>query len=252
MVYTAFFLSGVAGFCLAIGILIGICGIGGILIIPFLVYVGDIDIHTVIPACMGGFALSAFVAVYAYARRGSIVWSKAKFLILGAAPGAYTGSITVSVLPSLLLEAIVAVLVFLSAYRALRTAPEELKTDGMHKVPDFALVILGLLVGYGSSVSGTGGPILLIPSLMLLNYPVRTAVGLSMAIQLAIAPFATASHVLHGDIDWSLALPIGIGVSAGVWIGAVIAHKISTHSVQRFVAGVLFVSGITIVLQYFI
>jgi len=252
MFTTALFFSGVTGFCIAVGVLVGICGIGGILIIPFLVYVGDIDIHSVIPACMGGFTLSAFVAVHAYARRGSIVWNKAKLLILGAAPGAYTGSFTVSALPSLALEGIVAVLVFLSAYRALRTSSAQQKTDGMERVPDYALVILGLLVGYGSSVSGTGGPILLIPSLLLLNYPVRVAVGLSMAIQLAIAPFATVSHVLHGTIDWSLALPIGIGVSAGVWIGAAIAHKISTHSVQRFVAYVLFISGITIVLQYFL
>ena len=252
MFSTALFLGGVGGFSLLSGILVGICGVGGILIIPFLVYLGNIDIHTVIPACMGGFTLSAFAAVYAYGRRGSIRWDKAKYLILGAAPGAYTGSFTVLVLPAAVLEAIVVFLVFVSAYRAAKTPPSEQNASGLEKVSGTVLVILGILVGYGSSVSGTGGPLLLIPSLLLLAYPVRVAVGLSMAIQLTIAPFATAGHILHGSIDWSLALPIGIGVSAGVWIGAAIAHRISTESVQRFVAGVLFLSGVLIVVRYFV
>ena len=54
-----------------------------------------------------------------------------------------------------------------------------------------------LTVRFGSSLSGTGGPLLLIPSLLLLNFPVMVAVGLSMAIQIPIAPFATLGHVLQ-------------------------------------------------------
>ena len=247
---TALFLGGVSVFSLFVGVLIGICGVGGILIIPYLVYIGGIDIHTVIPACMGGFTLSAFVAVYSYARQGSIRWDKAVYLIIGAAPGAYAGSFTVLALPALALEWIVVVLVFVSAIRAMRTPPSKQDSSGLYRVSNGVLIILGLVVGYGSSVSGTGGPLLLIPSLLLLNFPVRVAVGLSMAIQLTIAPFATVGHVLHGSIDWSLALPIGIAVSIGVWFGALIAHKISTDSVQRFVAGALLISGLMIVGSY--
>ncbi len=247
---TALFLSGVSAFSLLVGVLVGICGVGGILIIPFLVYIGGIDIHTVIPACMGGFSLSAFVAVYAYARQGSIRWNKAVFLIIGAAPGAYAGSLTVVALPALALELIVIALVFVSAVRALRAADANGQSSAFEKVPSLVLIMLGLLVGYGSSVSGTGGPLLLVPALLLLSCPVRVAVGLSMAIQLAIAPFATVGHVMHGSIDWSLALPLGLAVSAGVWIGALIAHRISTRSVQRFVAGALLLSGAMMTFSY--
>jgi len=79
---TALLLGGTTAFCFLVGVLIGICGIGGILIIPYLVYVAGIDIHTVIPACMAGFTISAIFAVYSYASRGSILWTKAFFLII--------------------------------------------------------------------------------------------------------------------------------------------------------------------------
>lgn len=247
---TAFLFSGVAAFCFLIGVLIGICGVGGILIIPFSVYVTGIDIHTVIPACMAGFAISMIFAVYSYASRGSIRWDKAVYLIVGAAPGAYLGSITVLALSSLTLEIIVFALVVVSGIRALFSAPSDPKESGFEKVPNFSLLILGLLVGYGSSVSGTGGPLLLIPSLLLLNFPVMVAVGLSMAILMPITSFATLGHLMHGTIAWSLAAPIAIGMSAGILIGAVIAHRISADVMQRTVGVVLLVSGAMVAVNF--
>ncbi len=240
------------GFCFLVGVLIGVCGIGGILIIPFLVYVASIDIHTVIPACMAGFIVTAVFANYAYAKRGSIRWDKAVYLAIGAAPGAYLGSITVLVLSSLILEVIMAILVVGSGLRALATSSGPLRSDGIDKVPNTALILVGLAVGYGSSLSGTGGPLLLIPTLLLLNFPVMAAVGLSMAIQIPISPFATLGHILHGSIEWFLAIPIAVGMSTGVLIGARIAHRISTLTMQRTVAVALLGCGAMIVAQFFV
>lgn len=240
------------GFCFLVGVLIGVCGIGGILIIPFLVYVAGIDIHTVIPACMAGFVANAVFANYAYAKRGSIRWDKAMCLAIGAAPGAYLGSVAVLALPSIVLEVIVATLVVVSGIRSLVSSSDDKRENGVDRVPNSALVLLGLAVGFGSSLSGTGGPLLLIPSLLLLNFPVMVAVGLSMAIQIPIAPFATLGHLLHGSIDWSLALPVAIGLSSGVLIGAGIAHRISALTMQRTVAIALLFCGAMIVTQFFV
>ena len=240
------------GFCFLVGVLIGTCGIGGILVIPFLVYVAKIDIHTVIPACMAGFIATAVFANYAYAKRGSIRWDKAVYLAIGAAPGAYLGSITVLTLSSLVLESIMAVLVLGSGVRALTSAASEARGHGLTRVPNAVLVLIGLAVGYGSSISGTGGPLLLIPTLLLLDFPVMIAVGLSMAIQIPISPFATLGHLLHGSINWVIAAPIAVGMSVGVLIGARIAHKISTLTMQRTVAVALLGCGAMIITQFFL
>ena len=249
---TALLLGSTGIFCFLVGILIGICGVGGILIIPFLVYVAGIDIHTVIPACMAGFAFAAIFAVYAYARQGSIRWDKAIFLIAGAAPGAYLGSITLQVLSALVLETIVAALVITSGIRALRRNASKSSGLGIDRTPGSVLVVVGFLVGYGSSVSGTGGPLLLVPTLLLLDFPILSAVGLSMAIQIPISPFATLGHVIHGSVNWLLAIPIGIGVAAGITLGAIVAHQITPLSMQRTVAVVLLISGGLIVIRLLI
>ena len=249
---TALLLSSTAVFSFFVGVLIGICGIGGILVIPFLVYVAGIDIHVVIPACMAGFIICAPFAVYAYGSRGSIRWDKALYLIIGAAPGAYLGSVTILLLPSIVLEVIVAALVVTSGVRALRVSdPSQLPGLGLESVTKTTLIVVGFLVGYGSSVSGTGGPLLLIPTLLLLDFPVMAAVGLSMAIQLPITPFATLGHVVHGSVDWILALPIGIGMAAGVIVGAIFAHRITASTMQRWVAVVLLISGVFVVFKIF-
>ncbi len=241
-------LSGIAVFALFVGALVGVVGIGGILLIPALVYVGGIDIHTVIPACMAGFIVSGWVASYCYARRGSIRWDKAILLIAGAAPGAYLGSITVWAVSSIALETVVAAFAAASGINTLRKPPAQ-TADGLERIPNYALIGLGLAVGYGSSVSGTGGPLLLVPALLLLRFPTLTAIGLSMAIQLVIAPFATFGHVLHGAIDWILAVPIAIGMSLGVIFGAGIAHRISTDSLRRVAAYALIGSAVLVVAQ---
>ena len=245
-------LSGIAAFAFGVGVLIGVVGIGGILLIPFLVYVIGVDIHTVITSCMAGFVVSGWVAVYCYARKGSIRWDKAVFLILGAAPGAYLGSITVWALPAFVLEFIVIAFVLVSGINSLRKKLADRHDSGIDSVPNLALVLLGLAVGYGSSVSGTGGPLLLVPSLLFLHFPVLTTVGLSMAIQLVIAPFATIGHILHGTIDWVLAIPVAIGVSTGVVLGAEIAHKISLDSLRKVVAVSLLVCGASITVKYLV
>jgi len=247
-----FFYLAATVFCFFVGVLVGTCGVGGILVIPFLVYVADIGIHTVIPACMAGFIVTAIFANYAYAKRGSIRWDKALYLAIGAAPGAYLGSITVLALSSLVLEVIIASLVISSGLRAFATSKRQPHTTGVERMPNKAMILVRLAVGYGSSLSGTGGPLLLIPTLLFLNFPVMTAVGLSMAIQIPIAPFATLGHLLHGSIDWHLALPIALGMSSGVLIGARIAHSISTMTMQRVVATALLGCGSMIVVQVFI
>ncbi len=246
------FYSVTTGFCFLVGVLIGTCGIGGILIIPFLVYVASIDIHIVIPACMAGFIVNAIFANYAYAKRGSIRWDKALFISIGAAPGAYLGSVTVLAVSSLVLEVIMATLVIGSGLRAFLSSSSENRGLGIHRVPNGALILVGLAVGYGSSLSGTGGPLLLIPTLLLLDFPIMVAVGLSMAIQIPIAPFATLGHVIHGTIDWALAVPVAVGLSSGVLIGARIAHKISAITMQRTVAVALLGCGAMIVAQFFV
>ena len=232
---------------LLVGVLIGSIGIGGVILVPALHYIGGVDIPHAIAACMLSYALSGLVGGVIYARRGSIRWRYGAWLGLGAMPGAYCGALTLSVLPATASKLIIAVFIILAGSHALFQA----RQAAYEAVPGqrWALLLIGAGVGFGSALTGTGGPLLLVPLLIWLNYPVLTAVGLSQIIQLPIAVLATLGNWLHGQIDVVLAMLIAVGLMVGVSLGARVAHQVPAPILKRVVAGVLIALGIFMVWQ---
>ena len=95
-----------------------------------------------------------------------------------------------------------------------------------------------------STMSGTGGPLVLIPILLWLHVPVLAAVGLSQVIQLPISAFATTGNILYGAIDVAVAAALSVLLMAGVWFGARIAHRVSSVALKRFVSLMLLGVGV--------
>jgi uncharacterized protein len=59
------------------GLMIGCIGIGGVILVPALVFVAGIAIQIAIPAAMFAYILSGLVASYVFARNRSIDWRTA-------------------------------------------------------------------------------------------------------------------------------------------------------------------------------
>ena len=59
-------------FGLFAGLLIGAAGIGGVILVPLLVYFAGVDIHTSIAAAVAAFFVSGFVGTVVYSQRGII------------------------------------------------------------------------------------------------------------------------------------------------------------------------------------
>ncbi|HEY8356115.1 MAG TPA: TSUP family transporter, partial [Ramlibacter sp.] len=118
------------------------------------------------------------------------------------------------------------------------TAAAEALTLG---VPAFAA--LGLLVGLGSALTGTGGPVLLVPLLMLARQPLRAALPAAQAIQLPVALCAGAGHAWAGALDLRVALPLGgvllVGALAGQWA----APRTPAVALHRLVCALLILTG---------
>ena len=226
---------------LLVGVFIGCVGIGGVLLVPGLVYLVGMDVQIAIATCMLSYLFSGVAGAVEYARRGSIQWSMALWLCVGAMPGAYLGAATVSVMPARWLEAIIAVLVLLSGIHALsQRAPEAL---GGSKPSGVTLAIVGGITGFGSALSGTGGPLVLIPILIWMKFSLLTAVGLSQVIQLPIAALATIGNFQHGEVNVGASLAIAVLLVLGVVVGAQIAHRLPAGLLKRIVASVLMAVG---------
>jgi len=226
------------------GLMIGCIGIGGVILVPALVFLAGIPIQIGISAAMLAYILSGLVATTVFARNKSIHWGMALWLCIGATPAAFAGAWAVSVVNPRLLEAGLGLLTFLSGINSLRTlqTAESLETNASNKV----LLAVGAATGFLSSVSGTGGPLVLVPILISMSVPVLTAVGLSQAIQVPVAIAATFGNVLYGKLDLTLGGVLAATLTVGSWYGATLAHVVPRAILRRIVSVVLVVIGIFI------
>jgi len=102
-------------FTAVIGAMVGGVGIGGVLLVPYLTYVMDMDPHRAIAAAMFSYMFSGVVATLAYARRRSIDWRMVRVLCAAAAPAALAGSVVVWGIPGEVLLTGIALLCLFAA-----------------------------------------------------------------------------------------------------------------------------------------
>ena len=114
---------------LASGLLIGCIGIGGVILVPALVFVGGIPIQRAIPAALLAYIVSAVVATVIYAREKSIHWNMAAWLCIAAAPAAFAGAWAVKNANARLLEVLIGVLTTVSGINSLRPAHRRVRKE---------------------------------------------------------------------------------------------------------------------------
>jgi uncharacterized protein len=228
------------------GLLIGCIGIGGVLLVPVLSLIG-IPVHAAIAASMFSYIFSGVIGVWLYAREGSIEWVSAGWLGAGAMPGAFIGALLAARLSgNLLLVMIGAVVIFAGIRSLLRRGAG---SDEGRVPPRLLLLVIGTVIGVGSALPGSGGPLLLVPLLLALRVPVLPAVGLSQAIQIPIAILASAGNLVTGTLDWPLGILLSVGITLGTGIGARAAHVLPKQFLTRLVAVVLLFVGTLIIIR---
>jgi len=233
------------GFSVLVGALIGGVGIGGVLLVPMLTFVFGLGVHEAIGAAMFSYLFSGMVGAVIYARRRSINWTMALWLFAGATPAAFAGAVLSSVIPARGLEFIIALLVLFAGVNALVTRGDDVRQERNLGGP--ALIGIGAVTGIGSALSGTGGPLILVPVMIWLKASVLTAVGLSQAIQLPIAALATAANFLYGSVNIIVGGIVAVALMAGAAVGARVAHTVSRTTLRHAVAWVLIAVGIFII-----
>jgi hypothetical protein len=226
------------------GLMIGCIGIGGVILVPALVFVAGIAIQIAIPAAMCAYIVSGLVASYVFARNRSIDWRMATSLCIGGTPAAFAGDWAVSVIDGRLLAGCLGVLTLLAGLNAFR--PNVHAESDRAKLPRAVLVVVGTAAGFLSSLTGTGGPLVLVPILLSAWLGALASVGLSQVFQLPVAIAATVGNSIYGKLDLSLAAILALGLSGGSWFGAKLAHAVPRASLRSIVSAALVVVGLII------
>ena len=233
-----------AGAIFVIAFLIGATSIGGMLLGPALNILGDVPIHAAIPGCMFAFIFTGSVGALFFAREGAITRQDLVELTLGSGIGAFAGSFALAYLPSTAIQLTLAALCIVSGIRSLIVGTNHMDAGRFLRPANRILLVIGVITGFGSALTGTGGPLILMPCLMALRMDTNRAVGLAHVVQIPIGIFATTGNLLLDRVDFGIALPLTATVVLGAGIGAIFAQRASTRVLGRSVAVLLVVAGV--------
>lgn len=233
-------LLAIALLALVVGLLIGTVGVGGVALPPFLVWFGGLDPHTAAGTASWSFLFTGIVGTAAYARGSAVPWRLVGLLSVGIVPAALLGALVNRVLPDRVALLPLAVLVAAAGVHSLSTGRQRSAEPG-RRLPGPALAVpIGAVVGFCSALTGTGGPVILMPILLALGVPALTAVAASQAVQVPLVVFAVLGYAPHGAVDFGLGTLIGVIAAAGAAVGAAIAMRLPRRILHR-IAGIALV-----------
>jgi uncharacterized membrane protein YfcA len=246
----------------AAGLLGSLTGLGGgVVIIPLLTLLLNVDIHYAIGASLVSVIATSSGSAAAYVKEGITNIRLGMFLEVATTAGAMAGAIVAVYLPTTYIAILFGVILIFSAGMSLRKKAEEIATDrsalatrlklndtyptqngdvsyGVHNVVGgffmmlFAGVISGLL-GIGSGAL----KVLAMDGIMRIPFKVSTTTSNFM-----IGVTAAASAVVYlqrGYIDPGLSMPVVIGVLFGAITGSKILVHTSSSGWLRWVFAVV-------------
>jgi uncharacterized membrane protein YfcA len=211
-----------------------------VLLVPVLTGVAGMQLDRAIAASLLGFVVAGVYAAFVHLRRARLEPHPVALLCVAAAAGALAGAATLDWLPDRAVRLFIALLCLASGLHALIF--NSMPSKAVPSMP--ALGALGAAVGYASAISGTGGPVTLIPLLLALRTPAAAAIALGLAAQLPISISATVVYAMKGRIDLPLGATLGALLVAGTYAGARLSQRLSGRGLTAAVALVLVAVGL--------
>ncbi len=99
------------------------------------------------------------------------------------------------------------------------------------------------MAGFGSGLTGVGGPALSVPIMVLFGFSPLVAIGASQVLQILASVSGTVGNLQYGSIDLRLAGIVTVFEILGVIVGVGIAHAVNPRSLRRFVGVLCVVAG---------
>lgn len=257
----------VSGF--AVGLLVGITGVGGgSLMTPLLVFLFGFK-----PAVAVGTDLlyaaitkSGGVLVHHNTHK-SVDWRVVKWMSLGSLPASVvtifvikhlisiekdvTGLITFTLGVALILTAIAVLIRSYMTRKQIREIESSLISSGRFKqmqVP--ATILVGLILGVLVTISSVGAGALGTIAILFLYPKMSTlkVVGTDLAHAIPLTAVAGFGHWTLGNVDFALLGTLLIGSLPGIWIGSHISAKIPEKTLRPLLAVLLLIIGLKFVL----
>lgn len=108
---------------------------------------------------------------------------------------------------------------------------------------------VGGAVAVASGMFGIGGPMISVPIMIVVGYPILAALAAAQVQSIVIAGTGTLSYLGQGAISWPLVIVTGAPQLIGVWLGWRIAHSVPARPLKYLLATILIVLGPVLLLK---
>ena len=240
------------GVALLVGIFIGAVGVGGVLLIPALNLLTPLSIQASMATALFTFIFTGIVGTWMFQRRGSIAWAVTLPMCAGGALFGFVGAWANALLDARLLALILAMLIVFAGVYTLCSGGSR-QAAVFHDRPRLQHILLfgvGAVTGFGSGLTGVGGPALSVPLMVLFGFPALTAIGASQVIQILAAVSGSIGHLAQGHIDLRLAALLTVFEVAGVWLGVQVAHAVDARLLRGAVGLLCVLVGTALVVRW--
>ena len=225
---------------LAVGLLVGLTGVGGILIPPALILLSGLEPHEAMGTALASFLPLGLAGTFMYRRLGHVDWSQAVPYMLGglaALPGAMINA-RINASP---LVVLLASIILFAGVCVLRPPRAGGSTFWQGRAGFF---FIGAATAFLAGMTGAGGPVLSIPWMIAAGVSPMTAVGLAMPYQVVTALFGTVGNIQGGHVDFELLPALCVFETAGFALGVALARRTPTATLRTLIGGICCLLGL--------
>ncbi len=250
---------------IGIGISLGLIGGGGsILTVPVLVYLFQLDATTATSYSLFIVGSTSLVGAFNNYQKGYVdiktallfgvssittVFLTRKFLIPFIPDVLFSiGSILIT--RSLATMVMFAALMVLAAISMIRGGSTETVVPSVGKRVLPRLLLYGVSIGLVTGLLGAGGGFLLIPALvLLLQLPMKKAVGTSLFIIALNSLIGFTGDIGNQFMDWHFLLLITAIAIAGIIVGSQLGKKIPGYKLKKVFGWFVLIMGVYILIK---
>lgn len=244
------------------GVAAGLLGIGGgAILVPalgtsllLLGYDADVVQHVAVGTSLAIIIPTGIMSARAHHKRGALDLDVLRLWVPFIVAGTFIGGLMAGLFSGNVLRVVFAVMAFMIAANIVFGFQTRLMGHLKSSAPTHR--VSAFVVGYISSLMGTGGGSLTVPTLVAFGASMHSAVGTSAAIGVAIAISGTLGFIISG---WSASglPPLSLGyinlvalvlvaILAAVFapVGAALAHRLDQKTLKYVFAAFLVVVGL--------
>lgn len=231
-----------AAVSLAVGVFVGSTGIGGVLLIPVLIFVAGLGVHEAAATTLLSQLFVGAFGAFLFARRGSLELRLLWPVSAGALFCGYAGAQLAARIDASPLALVIGLLIVAASALVLRPPPVLVQARS-RAAQAWVLLAVGIAAGFGSGLSGAGGPIFSVPIMLALGFAPLATVGAGQALQIVAATSGSIAHVRGGLVDPAAFALITLFQLVGVSAGVRLAHALPAATLRRLTAWLCIAAG---------